>query len=97
MIKIFIVAFILSITSFYSFAKNSVDSAKTILSGNVYSDENNPLGNILINISGYDMSYKIYSDNSGRYETEILPGKYNITVRTPGYNIYEYKITDMCR
>ena len=95
MIKIFIVAFILSITSFYSFAQNSVDSAKTILSGNVYSDENNPLGNILINISGYDMSYKIYSDNSGRYETEILPGKYNITVRTPGYNIYEYKSFDI--
>lgn len=90
MIKIISVALIILFSCVSLFAQNSFDSSRTKLSGIVYNDENSMLGNILINITGNGITYKVYSDNEGKYETELPPGKYNITVRTPGFSVYEY-------
>ncbi|MEZ4690603.1 MAG: carboxypeptidase-like regulatory domain-containing protein [Ignavibacteria bacterium] len=49
------------------------------------------LGNILINISGNGETYKTYSSSSGKYEIDLPPGKYTISIKNPGYNAYEYK------
>ncbi|MDQ3193397.1 MAG: TonB-dependent receptor, partial [Bacteroidota bacterium] len=49
------------------------------------------LGNVLLNLSNSERNYTALTDNSGKYESEIEPGKYLIILKHPGYSIYEYK------
>lgn len=74
-----------------SYSQNLSDSNKTILKGSVYSTENIRISNVLINISNNTNNFKVFSDNGGKYEVEIEPGKYRISINHPGYNSYDYK------
>ncbi len=58
----------------FSFSQNIADSNKATLTGTVYTEENIKLSNILITISGQSDKYNTFSDNSGTYEIEIIPG-----------------------
>ncbi len=91
MTKFFIAVILFFITFSPAFTQTSNDSGKATISGAVFSDENIKLGNIMISFSNEFYTYQTSSDNSGRYEIEILPGKYNISIKNPGYNTYEYK------
>lgn len=90
------IKYILLILTFFafiplSFSQNLTDTNKAKLTGSVYSEESIKLGNILITISGQSDKYNTFSDNSGKYEIEIKPGRYKISVKKIGFADYEFK------
>jgi hypothetical protein len=91
MFKYFITISLTFLLNLPVLAQTLNDSSITRISGTVISDENIRLANILIDFSNELNSYRTYTDNNGQYELEIQPGLYNISVKNPGYNTYEYK------
>lgn len=88
--KVLLILAILGISPF-AFSQNLSDSNNAILKGNIFNTENIRLSNVLINISNKSQNYKVFSDDGGKYEIEVNPGNYLISIKHPGYNSYEYK------
>lgn len=88
---LFIALIFLFVNTTFVKSQNLPDSNKATLSGTVFNEENIRISNLLINISNESNSYQTFTDNSGEYSFELIPGKYNISIKNPGYEKYEFK------
>ncbi|MEP7145519.1 MAG: TonB-dependent receptor [bacterium] len=91
MVKLITILTVVFLSASNLIAHSLPDSNKTTLSGTIYSGENIKLGSVIVNIFNTTGNYKTFSDNSGKYEADIEPGKYSISIKHPGYSDYEYK------
>ncbi|MCY7361959.1 MAG: Plug and carboxypeptidase regulatory-like domain-containing protein, partial [Ignavibacteria bacterium] len=66
-------------------------SASTTLSGNIKTEKDSALVNILITISNNKNTYKVYSDDKGNFKIDVEPGNYKVSVKQIGFSEYFYK------
>lgn len=91
MFRKFLIVFSFLISSQITYSQEMKDTSVSVLSGLVYKGENEKLSNMLIEISGKQNYYKVYSGTDGSYRINIEPGTYDIKVSNPNFNSYRFK------
>ncbi|HRB01062.1 MAG TPA: TonB-dependent receptor [Ignavibacteria bacterium] len=72
----------------HSFAQSLNDSALSNISGNVFSEKDNQLSDVNVEISDENSNYTARTNSNGKYSIEIPAGIYDIKVSHPGYSDY---------
>ena len=91
MTKVFFLFITILLTVSNAYPSDLNDSTATIISGTVSSDEDKRLDKVLVRIFGNAGSFDTFTDSDGNFSAEVNSGRYTITVRLPGYDVYEYK------
>ncbi|MBK8984053.1 MAG: carboxypeptidase regulatory-like domain-containing protein [Ignavibacteria bacterium] len=73
------------------YAQTVSDSSKAVITGNVYSEKENKLSGVPVEIIGEEDKYTVNTDGSGKYRIELEAGTYEIKVVYPEYNIYSFR------
>lgn len=69
----------------------SDDSLNSKVIGKVTSEKFSSMENVLVNFQSAIENFRTFTDNRGEYEIRLVPGSYNVSVKHPGYNAFEFK------
>lgn len=87
----FLLIFFLIIICPGIYAQTISDTSRAVITGNVYSEKENKLSGVTVEIKGEVNTYSVKTNESGKYSIELESGSYEVTVVYPGYNFYSYK------
>ncbi|MBS1518758.1 MAG: TonB-dependent receptor [Bacteroidetes bacterium] len=72
-------------------AQTPADTSSAEISGNVYSEKDNRMSDVIVDISGEMNTYFVRTDKSGKYNVAVEPGSYEVKVSHPGYDKYSFR------